>query len=188
MANLFIDTTQQYCLLAIFQPNKIIKSIKIPTHNNLTDIVVEHINTLVKSTKLKITNINNIYVAIGPGSFTGIRVATVVSKAVALITNAKIYVINSLLLQLHKKHGISILDARGKNYYVSVYKNNKLLDKPKMISDLKLKSLAKKYHELPIYSLYEHVNIFNNLLNHYKNFKLVTDINKLIPLYIKKPL
>jgi tRNA threonylcarbamoyl adenosine modification protein YeaZ len=188
MINLFIDTTQQYCLLAILKQNKIIKSIKIPTHNNLTDIVVEHISKLAKSIKLKIANINNIYVAIGPGSFTGVRVGTTVAKAIALVNHAKIYTINSLLLQLPCKNGISILDARGNNYFVSVYENNKLLIPPKMISNTELKSLTKKHHKLSIYSLYEHVNIFDNLLNHFKEFKIFKDINKLTPLYIKKAL
>jgi tRNA threonylcarbamoyl adenosine modification protein YeaZ len=175
-------------MLATLKDKKILHTFKIHTHNNLTDIVVEHISKILNLSKIKIGQIKKIYVAIGPGSFTGVRVATTVVKAIALVYKIKIYAINSLLLQLPQKHGISILDARGNYYFVSAFKNNVCIVKPIMMSEKKLKQLIKKYPKLPIYSLYNHVNIFNNLVHHYRDFKVIKNINTLTPLYIKKPL
>jgi tRNA threonylcarbamoyl adenosine modification protein YeaZ len=188
MFSLFIDTTQQYCLLAILKDKTIVKSFKIPTHNNLTDVVVEHIKKLLTTAKNKYNQIENIYVVIGPGSFTGVRVSTTVTKGMVLANKSRVYAIDSLTMQLPELHGISILDARGDNFYVSVYKNKKIILKPKMVNKLQLHKITTKYKGMPIYSFYENISIFDHLLNHLACFKLVKDINKLIPLYIKKPL
>jgi tRNA threonylcarbamoyl adenosine modification protein YeaZ len=188
MFSLFIDTTQQYCLLAILKNKVVVKSSKIPTHNNLTDVVVEHIKKLLAAVKIKYNQIENIYVVIGPGSFTGVRVSTTVTKGMVLANKSRIYAIDSLTMQLPKLHGISILDARGDNFYVSIYKNKKMILKPKMVNKLQLKKLTTNYKALPIYSLYENISIFDHLATHLPYFKLITDIKKLTPLYIKKPL
>jgi tRNA A37 threonylcarbamoyladenosine modification protein TsaB len=81
MYNLFLDTTQDYCHIAIFDKNHIVKSISIKTNNNLTDLVVEHINKLIKSIKINYLDINSLYILNGPGSFTGVRVNTLIVKA-----------------------------------------------------------------------------------------------------------
>jgi tRNA threonylcarbamoyl adenosine modification protein YeaZ len=80
MFSLFIDTTQNYCNLAILKNEQIIAKHSIKTHNNLTDIVVEHIDSLISTAKLKQKDINKVLVVVGPGSFTGVRVGTIIAK------------------------------------------------------------------------------------------------------------
>lgn len=80
MFNLFLDVTQNYCHIAIFNERDIIKNISIKTNNNLTDLVVEHIDKLIRKSKITYKNINSLYILIGPGSFTGVKVATTIAK------------------------------------------------------------------------------------------------------------
>jgi tRNA A37 threonylcarbamoyladenosine modification protein TsaB len=80
MFNLFLDTTQDYCHIAIFDKNRIISKVSIKTNNNLTDLVVEHIDQLIKKSKIKHKDINAIYILNGPGSFTGVKVNTIIAK------------------------------------------------------------------------------------------------------------
>ncbi|MDR0985326.1 MAG: tRNA (adenosine(37)-N6)-threonylcarbamoyltransferase complex dimerization subunit type 1 TsaB [Mycoplasmataceae bacterium] len=181
MYSLFIDTTQKYCYLAVLKDKKIISKISILTHNNLTDLVVEHINQILKKTKVNKELIKNIYIAIGPGSFTGVRVSTTITKTWNLINNCSVYTISSLLLQLPVPNGTSLLDARGNKYFCGIYKNNKLVSKLKIINLRKVKSCKN------IYKNYENIDIFNNLIYHMKDFRKVKDINNLSPLYIKQP-
>ncbi|MDE6476971.1 MAG: hypothetical protein K2L48_02085 [Mycoplasmoidaceae bacterium] len=74
--NLFIDTSQSYCNLAIFNNKKIIKKSSCLTHNNLTDLVVEKIANITKG-----YDVGNIYITNGPGSFTGERVSCLIAKS-----------------------------------------------------------------------------------------------------------
>jgi tRNA A37 threonylcarbamoyladenosine modification protein TsaB len=138
--------------------------------------------------KIKYNQIKNIYVVIGPGSFTGVRVSAIVTKGMVLVNKSRVYAIDSLTMQLPKLHGVSILDARGDNFYISVYKNKKIILKPQMVNKSELQKITTKYKTLPLYSFYDNVSIFDHLLNRLADFKLVKDVNKLKPLYIKKPL
>jgi tRNA threonylcarbamoyl adenosine modification protein YeaZ len=79
--NLFIDTTQKTCNLCLFEKTKIYDKFSIETNNNLTDIVVELIEKLLKKNKIKRSDIKVIYLTVGPGSFTGVRVGTLIAKA-----------------------------------------------------------------------------------------------------------
>jgi tRNA threonylcarbamoyl adenosine modification protein YeaZ len=81
MFSLFVDTTQDYCNLAILKNAKIVVKSSVRTHNNLTDVVVEHIDSLIEKAKIKQKDIKKILVVIGPGSFTGVRIGTIVAKA-----------------------------------------------------------------------------------------------------------
>ena len=48
--SLFIDTTQNYCNLAILDDqNLIVNKLQILTHNNMTDVVVEKILRIMKN-------------------------------------------------------------------------------------------------------------------------------------------
>jgi tRNA threonylcarbamoyl adenosine modification protein YeaZ len=80
MLSLFIDTTQTYCNLAILNNEVIIKQFTVKTNNNLTEIVVEHIDNLLKQTKLTHHDIKKIFLVIGPGSFTGVRIGVLIAK------------------------------------------------------------------------------------------------------------
>ncbi|MDR1235344.1 MAG: tRNA (adenosine(37)-N6)-threonylcarbamoyltransferase complex dimerization subunit type 1 TsaB [Mycoplasmataceae bacterium] len=156
------------------------------THNNLTDIVVEHINNLLKKYKINKSKIKKIFVTIGPGSFTGVRVGILIAKTWSLINRTHIYIIDSLWLQLPKNSGLSILDARGTMVYVAVYKNRKCIMKPTIITEQKAELLIKTYKNLGVYIQYKSVNVFDNLIHHLHDFTLVRNINTLIPLYVKK--
>jgi hypothetical protein len=78
--SLFIDCTQKVCFLCLFQEQAIIKKKEIETNNNLTDLVVEHIKSMLKYCEVDKKDIKNIYVTTGPGSFTGTRVGTLIAK------------------------------------------------------------------------------------------------------------
>lgn len=61
------------------------------TEKKHTDELLLALDGLLDEAKLKITDINNICVCTGPGSFTGIRVAVSVCKGLAIGTNAKVF-------------------------------------------------------------------------------------------------
>ncbi|GHU33112.1 hypothetical protein FACS1894166_07870 [Bacilli bacterium] len=91
-------------------------------------------------------------------------------------------------LQLPNNNGISLIDAKGNNSYIAIYQNNKLIMKPQMIEKSKISSIRQKYQQLKIYTDYQSVDIFRNIIVHEDEFKLVKNICKLVPLYVKKAL
>lgn len=77
---LFIDTTQNFCNLALINnKNQILDTYQELTNNNMTDIVVEKINYMLNKNKITKSMIDSIYLLIGPGSFTGCRVGYIIA-------------------------------------------------------------------------------------------------------------
>ncbi len=178
--NLFIDTSQDSCNLAIFNNLKVIKKVSCLTNNNLTDIVVEKIAKLIKGFKIK-----NVYITTGPGSFTGERVSCLIAKSWMIIRKTNIYLIDSLTFQLKDLNGISIIDAKSNRTYVCVYKNTKCLVNPKIVLNSELSKIKTKYRNLKIYENYNKINVFDNLMSLLNVFKKASKISDITPTYLK---
>ncbi|XQP56004.1 MAG: tRNA (adenosine(37)-N6)-threonylcarbamoyltransferase complex dimerization subunit type 1 TsaB [Mycoplasmoidaceae bacterium] len=185
---LFIDTTNNYCYLAVSYSCKILKKAKLPVNKNVTDIIVDSIHQLLKQAKVKPTDLTHLVLNIGPGSFTGDKVGVTVAKAWKLFDpRIEIMTINSLLLQTKDGNGISVIDAKSNKLYLAVYKNEKEIVKPCLINQKDLTKYTKKYSHLPLIKDQTN-NMYDNFLKHTKSFKKVQDIKYLEPLYLKNPI
>ena len=184
--SLFVDTTQDFCNIGILNNNKILSFLSVPTHKNMTDIVVKHVNEQLKKNKIKPQQLKKLYLLIGPGSFTGCRVGYIVITTFANLLNLPIYYLDSLVFQTNDGTGVCIIDAKSNKKYFAVYKNYKAIVKPKLVLESEVNKLTNKY-KLKQYVDYKNVNIKKNLLKHLSHFNKCSDINKLEPLYIKDP-
>ena len=185
--SLFLDTTQDFCNIAILKDGKIQSFLSIPTHKNMTDIVVKHIKEELDKNKVKLENLQSLYLLIGPGSFTGCRVGYIVITTFANLLNIPIYYLNSLVFQTKDGNGVCIIDAKSNKKYFAVYKNYKSIVIPQLVLSSDVDKLIKKYHDVPVYIDYKDVNVKKNLLKHLKHFVKCDEIDKLEPLYIKDP-
>lgn len=186
---LFIDTTNNYCYLAVSYSCKILKELRIPVNKNVTDIIVSALYQVLKDAKVKPLDLTHIIVNIGPGSFTGDKVGVAVAKAWKMFDERiTIMTIDSLLLQTNqeKPNCISVIDAKSNKLYLAVYKNGKEVVAPKLISADELNKYKRKYSSLPIVKD-ETDNMYHNFLKHSKSFKKVQDMKYLVPLYLKNP-
>ena len=115
-----------------------------------SDSLLASIDTLLKQAKIKVTDLNVIAVCVGPGSFTGIRVAIATAKGLAIGTNAKIITFNSFEAisagLTDRNYGIMV-EGFGNNYYYYFKKYGKIFQG--CASPDKLTVLAK---DIPIYS------------------------------------
>ena len=76
-------------------------------------------------------------ITIGPGSYTGQRVALTIAKTLATISNIKIKAVSSLHGYVGSDKAISVIDARSKKVFVGVYDNNKKIIDDQIISQMK---------------------------------------------------
>lgn len=183
--DLFLDTTNNYCYIVIYLHDKKIAEIKLKVNKNVTDLITGAIKSLFAKAKLGYEDISNIYLNIGPGSFTGIKVGVVIAKMWFCIYKPTIYVIDSLRLQTTKRNSISLLDAKGQSFFAAVYAGDKVILKPCLRSQTQVTQLIKKY------SKYHHCinqidKAYGNFIKHKHHFKKIT-ADKLEPLYLKTP-
>ena len=185
---LFIDTTQNYCNLALIDnKNKLIDSYQELTNNNMTDIVVEKIQALLKKNKVDKSKINAVFLLTGPGSFTGCRVGFIIAMTWVSIYKVKLYIMNSLLFQTSKGSGISIIDAKSNKKFIAIYEKYNEKFSPAIVPNSEVENIISKFNNLNKYENYKNVNFFKKLTEHLKHFEFVENPKNLEPLYLKEP-
>ncbi len=185
---LFIDTTQNYCNIALINSrNQILDTYQELTNNNMTDVVVERISYILDKNKVSKNEIDSIYFLIGPGSFTGCRVGYIIVNTWANIKHIKIYTMDSLLFQTNNGTGISIIDAKSNKKFIGIYDKYKIIIKPKIVLNKDANILCNRFKKYHIFNDYRNIDFFERLEQHLNKFNSIKDLNKLEPLYLKNP-
>ena len=139
MISLFIDTASTKLILLVFKDKEQISFDCIDSNNDLSGKVLDYLDKNLKNINLKISDIDQIYVVNGPGSFTGIRVGITIAKTIAYSLNKPIYTISELQLlattETDKKYIVPLIDARRGYVYAGIY-------------DKKLKNIVKDQYIL----------------------------------------
>ena len=82
MITFAITTTTKLAGLALYEDDKVLGKIHIEVAKSHSTTILEQIECLLKWTGKKLTDIKNVVVSIGPGSFTGVRIAISVIKGI----------------------------------------------------------------------------------------------------------
>lgn len=78
--NVFIDTAVFGCNAVLFDDNNIIDNVSEPIERGHAETFLPRVETLIQKNNKTPQDIENIYVSIGPGSFTGLRVGLTVAQ------------------------------------------------------------------------------------------------------------
>jgi len=87
---LALDTSSDYVSLALFKDNTLIAHAHQPMTTGQAESLFPMLNTLLKQAKATATDISHIAVAVGPGSFTGVRIGLATARAFALALNTTV--------------------------------------------------------------------------------------------------
>ena len=90
--------------------------------------MVPEIDKLMKKLGLNRNDIKGIVTSIGPGSYTGVRIALTIAKVTSLACSAPIYPVSSLrVLKDNDKPSICVINARSNRSYFGVYHGNEVI-------------------------------------------------------------
>ena len=132
MLILGIDTSTKICTCSIFDSeNGIIAETSLSVKKNHSNIVMPIIDNLFKISDLTINDMDKIAVAIGPGSFTGVRIALGIAKGLAMALNKPLIAVNELdileaIADGNENEIIPLIDARKERVYYKY--QNKYID------------------------------------------------------------
>ena len=128
MINLFVDTSYKSLFLALLKDETIIDKIQIMSEFNFSETMIPMLNDLLKKNNISVKDIDKIFVVVGPGSFTGIRIGLTACKVLSYVLNIPIVPISSLQFmattKVDTKYIIPIIDARHNMVFGGVYDNN----------------------------------------------------------------
>lgn len=188
MYQLYLDTTNKNLTVVILQNNNVLVNSSFDAWQKQTELALPTISELLVQCQLKLKDINQVVIATGPGSYTGIRVAITFVKTLKVLNpSLSIFSVNSLLLQIGLQKAVSILPAYNKKSYLAAYDKGKNIIAPQLVDNNAKKGIIS---DLSHYVLIENlqgcdiISNFKSLVSHFNEIKL---IDTLQPYYINDP-
>ena len=121
MKSLIVDSATQVLYIALVIDGRVNEKY-IPGRNDNAKYIVSTIDELLKSENITTNELDEIICGIGPGSYTGVRMAVTVCKMMAVFMNKPLYKISTLKLIASNLKGIvlSTIDARRGNVFGTI--------------------------------------------------------------------
>lgn len=196
MKYLVIDTCTSSLIISIIQNDKILAIHEEKLNSDMSTKIIPVMQELFNNLNMEPKDIDKIFVAVGPGSFTGIRIGVTVAKTFAWSLNIPIVPFSSLELiattNIKEDYIVPIINARRDFVYAGIYDEHlTVIEKDKYISieDLKNK-LQDKNYSFVSYDTFENLTVTEpsiNVLKIVEKYKNVEAVNphKINPNYLK---
>jgi tRNA threonylcarbamoyl adenosine modification protein YeaZ len=147
MKQLAFDTSGSTLTVTLAEDNQVISTFinRGKTHSME---ILPSIVSLLKKQKWEIDQIDQVIVAQGPGSFTGLRIGATVAKVLAKAIDAELIGVSSLGIVAAEHSGVSAVyfDARNENVFGGIYDNLENIIADQHINIEKFKKLASENH------------------------------------------
>lgn len=125
MITLFIDTCHHNLIVGIYRDNQELILLNEKNDNHLSERLLPLIDRAFLQANLDINDTENIIVANGPGSFTGVRIGVTVAKTLAYSLGCKIHTVSELRIMATSsfttKYVVPLIDARRDAVYGAMY-------------------------------------------------------------------
>lgn len=192
MKAIVMDTSNAYLVIGLYENDQCIDRFQEEGNRRQSEYALTHLDEMLKKHAWDILRVDEMVITIGPGSYTGQRVALTIAKTLAAISKIKIKVVSSLHGYAGNQKAISVIDARSKKIFVGVYDNNRRVidDQIMLIEDFV--NFKKQYPDYQVIGDSELVGIekisivlSDNIFNASKSVEYCNDVDNLIPQYLK---
>ena len=190
---LILDTSCKYMVVGIASNEKIIYSKQIECFQRQSEIALEEVYKALELTKTDPKKIDKIVVTIGPGSYTGIRIALTIAKVYCSTLSIPLVPISTMQAMAGSKgKKISLLDARSKRAYVGIYDGGEKVVEDCVLTLDEINELLKEYkgyslvgdtHLLGVDS--KEIDLAKNLYELGKSREGNKDVDNINPIYLK---
>lgn len=193
MYQLLLDSSNKFLSVGLSKDGKVIDKTFYEAWQRQSEMMVSEIESLLKRNNITKNDLDGIVVGIGPGSYTGVRIAITIAKTIGYALKINVYSVSSLsLLRVENKPTICIFNARSGRSYVGVYEGDKKIledcvmaneDLLKYISEHKDYCIAGDVENLGLKG--SEFDLIENLAKGISKSNLVENIFALNPLYLK---
>ena len=144
---LCLDSSNIDLTVGLIQGSNVLASTSYEAWQCQSEHMIPEIDTLFKKYDVKNEDIENIIVSIGPGSYTGIRIALTIAKTMAVaLPSVSIYLVSSLqVLKNGDKPSICLINARSNRSYFAVYQGNECLQKDQIKTNEEVLAFIKEH-------------------------------------------
>ena len=130
---LFIDTSTSYPIVSIIENNNIKAMFNKKIDTDISVSIFSILDTMFKELNITPQDIKKIFIANGPGSFTGTRIGVTIAKVYGYSLNVDLIPVSTLEVLaggVNKDYIVPVIDARRGCVYAGIYDKdlNKIVD------------------------------------------------------------
>ncbi len=128
MVTILLDSSNTSLTVGIARDDVLLESVSYEAWQSQSEHMVPELDKLLNKYNVDKSEIKEVAVAVGPGSYTGVRIAITIAKTIAAALGAKIYAISSLRCQKDCKNpSICVINARSGRSYFGVFEDTKII-------------------------------------------------------------
>lgn len=170
MIILGLDTSTRAASVALWSDGDLLGELVINDKRTHSQKLMPMLETLFQLANMKVDDVDLLAVCIGPGSFTGIRIAMATVKALGHVRNLPIVGVNSLESLAYNLYNcqarlVPILDAQTSQVYSAIYEN--IDGGPRLVRDIRVVDIDDLIEE--VRGLDGHTIFLGEGLNKYKD-------------------
>ncbi len=125
---ILLDSSNTSLTVGLAKDDVLLDSVSYEAWQSQSEHMIPELDNLLTKHKVERNQIGEVVVAIGPGSYTGVRIAITIAKTIAAVLDCKVYTISSLRCQKDRKNpSICVINARSGRSYFGVYEDEKIL-------------------------------------------------------------
>ncbi|NLM11579.1 MAG: tRNA (adenosine(37)-N6)-threonylcarbamoyltransferase complex dimerization subunit type 1 TsaB [Clostridiaceae bacterium] len=172
MIILALDTSAATASAAVVKDGFLTGEISIRNGKTHSQKIIPMISSLLNMLDYKPEDLDLLSVAIGPGSFTGLRIGVVTIKAMAYALNIPVVEVSTLMAlayTVNEQEGLvcPIMDARNRQVYTGLYKTSNgsvsVLQEDSGLAVDELINILRKY-DMPIHFVGDAVPLYENYI------------------------
>ena len=145
MKTIVMDSANKYLVVALYENQKCLASLQEEGNRKQSEYAIVYLQKF-----LKMSDFDEMVITIGPGSYTGVRVALTIAKTLNATMNIKVKTVSSLKAMAGMKKAISILDARSHKLFLGIYNEGKVIVDDCLINIDEFENYQKQYTDYEI--------------------------------------
>lgn len=127
---ILLDSSNTSLTVGLATNDTLLDSISYEAWQSQSEYMVPELSKLLDKHNVSYQDIESVVVTIGPGSYTGVRIALTIAKVISTAISCPLFALSSLqVLQDENKPSICLINARSNRSYFGVYNGNKVIEK-----------------------------------------------------------
>ncbi|MGI6713699.1 MAG: tRNA (adenosine(37)-N6)-threonylcarbamoyltransferase complex dimerization subunit type 1 TsaB [Bacilli bacterium] len=194
MLTLLLDSANEHLSIGFVQDDELVFAYHEKAWQKQSELMVAIIDKALKEKGWTRANIDQVMVGIGPGSYTGVRIALTVAKVIAIAINIPLIPVSSLQILSHPVHpSIVLINARSNRSYFGVYHGEKTLVEDRILTNEEAIAYCEKNSDYILCGDLQYLELKGVVLNPLSRMKELlpllkasTDPLQVNPIYLKK--
>ncbi len=146
MFSILLDSSNTSLTVGLAKDDILLESISYEAWQTQSEHMIPELDKLLDKYEVERNQISDVVVAIGPGSYTGVRIAITIAKTIAAVLPVKVYAISSLRCQKDGKNpSICVINARSGRSYFGVYEDDKALVEDMILTNDKVQEYINEH-------------------------------------------